>query len=70
MHVYKIVHGSEFNKNGNLIFKQLFYALLHILKRDLHGNENLIRRRTIYNNLIFWDGSINVIFHGARCFRL
>ena len=47
MHVYKIVHGSEFNKNGNLIFKQLFYALLHILKRDLHGNENLRKRHLL-----------------------
>ena len=39
MHVYKIVHGGEFNKNGKLNFTQLFYAWLQILKRDLHGNE-------------------------------
>ena len=70
MYVNKIVHGGEFNKNSKSNFTQLFYAWLQMLKRDLHGNENLIRRRTIYNNLIFWDGSINVIFHGARCFRL
>ena len=24
MHVYKIVHGGEFNKNGNLNFTKLF----------------------------------------------
>ena len=59
MHVYKIVHKGEFNKNGNLHFTRLFYAWLQILKRDLHGNENL--RMTINIYLIFWDGSINVI---------
>ena len=60
MHVYKIVHGGEFNKNGNLNFTQLFCAWLQFLKRDLHGHENL-RRRGRYIVLIFWDGSINVI---------
>ena len=59
MHVYKIVHGGEFNKNGNLNFTQLFHAWSQILKRDLHGNENFRKRRNIH--LIFWDGSINVI---------
>ena len=44
---HKIVHGDEFNKNCNLNFTQLFYAWLQILKRDLHGNENL-RKRTLY----------------------
>ena len=39
MHVYKIVHGGEFNNNDNLNFTQLFHAWLQILKRDLHGNE-------------------------------
>ena len=60
MHVYKTVHGGEFNKNGNLNFTQLFDAWLQRLKRDLHGNENLTRTRNTY--WIFWDGSINVIF--------
>ena len=49
MHVYKIVHKGEFNKNGNLHFTRLFYAWLQILKRDLHGNENLRRRIFFYH---------------------
>ena len=57
MHVYKSVHGGGF-------LPKLFYAWLQIHKRDLHGNENLIKRRNIY--LIFWDGSINVILIPAR----
>ena len=61
MHVYKIVHGGEFNKKSNLKFTQLFYAWLQILKRDLHGNENSIKRTNIC--LIFSDGSSQVIFH-------
>ena len=53
MHVYKIVHGGEFNKNGNLNFTQLFYAWLHILKRDLYGNENS-RKKKYYSDLLGW----------------
>ena len=45
MHVYKIVHGGEFNKNDNLNFTQLFYAWLQILKRDLNGNEQLKKNK-------------------------
>ena len=61
MHVYKIVRWGELNRNCNLDFTQLFYAWLQMLKRDLHGNENL-RRFWIRNiHLIFWDGSIDVI---------
>ena len=51
MHVYKIVHGGEFNKNDNLNFTQLFYAWLQILKLDLHRNENLRRRRYFFDLL-------------------
>ena len=40
MHVYKIMHGGDFNKHDNFSFTKLFYAQLQILKRDLHGNEN------------------------------
>ena len=58
MHVYKIVHGGEFNKKSNLKFTQLFYAWLQILKRNVHGNENLRKRRMF---CILWDGSIKVI---------
>ena len=42
MHVSKIVHGGAFDKNGNFKFTKL---LLQILKRDLNGNENLIKRK-------------------------
>ena len=58
MHVYKIVHGGDFNKNDNFDFTKLFYAWLQILKRDLHGNVNLRKRNTY---LVFWNGSINVM---------
>ena len=51
MHVYKFVHGGEFNKNGNFNFTHIIYAWLQILKRDLHGNENLRKRRT---DLLGW----------------
>ena len=58
MHVYKNVHGGEFNKNGNLNFTHKFCAWLQILKRDLHGNENLLKRR-----IIFFDLLINYVEH-------
>ena len=56
--LYMEANLIEFDKNCNLNFTQLFYAWLQILKRDLHGSEN--EKSNIY--LIFWDGSINVIF--------
>ena len=46
-------------KNNKFIFTKISYAWLQMLKRDLHGNENLTRSN-IY--LIFWDGNINVTF--------
>ena len=48
MHVYKFVHGGEFNKNGKLNFTEIFYAWLQILKRDLHGHENITKRRNLF----------------------
>ena len=60
MHVYKIVHGGDFNKHDNFSFTKLFYAQLQILKRDLHGNESL--RKRIHIVLTFWDGNIKVIY--------
>ena len=48
-----------FTKHDNFNYTKLFYAWLQILKRDLHGNENLRRRGNMY--LIVWDGNVNVI---------
>ena len=41
MHVYKIVHGGDFNKNCNFYFTKLLMHGCKFLKRDLDGNGNL-----------------------------
>ena len=46
--LYMEANLIEFDKNCNLNFTQLFYAWLQILKRDLHGNENLVKRRNMF----------------------
>ena len=52
MHVCKTVHGGDFNEITFFNFTKLFYACLQILKRDLHGNENLRERKMFFGSFV------------------